>query len=127
MVSERQLFYQHLAQTSLFPLALEIERAEGVFLYSKSGEKYLDLISGISVSNIGHCNPKVKQAIIDQLQKYMHLMVYGEYIQSPQVKLASRLAELLPQTLSSCYFVNSGSEAIETSQKIYRKNRNNEF
>lgn len=121
MISERQLFYDFLAQTSSFPLALEIEKAEGVYLYDRKGNEYIDLISGISVSNIGHCNPKVKKAITDQLDKYMHLMVYGEYIQTPQVKLATKLAELLPEHLNSTYFVNSGSEAIEGAMKLAKR------
>jgi acetylornithine/N-succinyldiaminopimelate aminotransferase len=121
MVTQRQLFLDHLAQTSETPLALEIEKAEGVYLYDVSGKRYLDLISGISVSNVGHRHPKVIAAIKEQLDKYMHLMVYGEYIQSPQVQLAKRLSELLPSTLSSVYFVNSGSEAIEGAMKLAKR------
>lgn len=121
MFTQRQLFLNYIAQTSETPLALEIEKAEGVYLYDVSGKRYLDLISGISVSNIGHRHPKVVTAIKDQLDKYMHLMVYGEYIQSPQVKLAKLLAEQLPSTLSSVYFVNSGSEAIEGAMKLAKR------
>ena len=87
MLSQRQLFLNHIAQTSETPLALEIEKAEGVYLFDTSGKRYLDLISGISVSNVGHRHPKVVEAIKEQVDKYMHTMVYGEYIQSPQVKL----------------------------------------
>lgn len=118
--STRQLFLRHVAQTSPAPLMLEIERAEGNYLFDVNGKKYLDLISGISVSNVGHRHPKVLQAIHEQLDKYMHLMVYGEYIQSPQVKLASRLAEVLPG-FDSFYFVNSGTEATEGAIKLAKR------
>lgn len=121
MLTNRQLFFNHLAQTSETPLALEIEKAEGVHLFDVSGKKYLDLISGISVSNVGHCHPKVVEAIKEQLDKYMHLMVYGEYIQSPQTNLAKALSDLLPENLNSVYFVNSGSEAIEGAMKLTKR------
>jgi acetylornithine/succinyldiaminopimelate/putrescine aminotransferase len=121
MLTQRQLFFQHIAQTSETPLALEIEKAEGVFLFDADGKSYIDLISGISVSNVGHRHPKVLAAINEQLDKYMHLMVYGEYIQGPQVKLAKALASKLPSSLSSVYFVNSGSEAIEGAMKLAKR------
>ncbi len=121
MLTQRQLFLAHLAQTSDSPLALEIESAEGVYLTDSAGKRYLDLISGISVSNVGHRHPKVIAAIHQQLDKYMHLMVYGEYIQAPQVKLSKLLTDLLPKTLSSVYFVNSGSEAIEGAMKLAKR------
>lgn len=121
MLTNRQLFLQNLAQTSSTPLMIEIERAEGSFLYAPDGKKYLDLISGISVSNVGHRHPKVVQAAKDQLDKYMHLMVYGEYIQSPQVKLANALAATLPSNLDSVYLVNSGSEAVEGALKVAKR------
>jgi acetylornithine/succinyldiaminopimelate/putrescine aminotransferase len=121
MVSNRELFFKHLAQTSPAPLALEIESAEGCFLYGTKGEKYVDLISGISVSNVGHRHPKVIEAIKDQSDKYLHLMVYGEYVQSPQVKLAERIASLLPASLNSVYFTNSGTEAIEGALKLAKR------
>ena len=121
MLTQRQLFLNHLAQTNETPLALEIEKAEGIYLYDVSGKRYLDLISGISVSTIGHRHPKVIAAIKDQLDKYMHVMVYGEYILSPQVQLAKLLSEHLPSTLSSVYFVNSGSEAIEGAMKLAKR------
>ncbi len=88
MISDRQLFLRHLAQTSENPMMLEIERAEGVYLFDHDGKKYIDLISGISVSNVGHLNPKVVFAIEEQLKHYLHLMVYGEFVQSPQVSYA---------------------------------------
>jgi acetylornithine/succinyldiaminopimelate/putrescine aminotransferase len=100
---------------------LEVERAEGVYMYSPSGEKYLDLISGVSVSNTGHRHPKVVQAVKDQVDAYMHLMVYGEIIQSPQVKYAEHLASFLPESLDCCYFVNSGSEAVEGALKLAKR------
>lgn len=102
-------------------MSLEIVKAEGSFMYDPDGKKYLDLISGISVSNIGHRHPKVVEAIKNQVDQYMHLMVYGEYIQSPQVKLAEKLAEQLGHGLSSFYFVNSGSEANEGAMKLAKR------
>ncbi len=121
MLTNRQLFFQHVALPSQEPLALEIERAEGIYMYSPKGEKYIDLVSGVSVSNIGHCHPKVVEAVKKQASQYMHLMVYGEYIQSPQVKLAEKLISLLPSNLDSVYFVNSGSEAIEGALKLAKR------
>lgn len=121
MLSQRQLFLKYVAQTSDFPLMLEIEKAEGVYLYGENGQKYLDLISGIGVSNLGHRHPKVISAIKEQLDKYTHLMVYGEFIQTPQVALAQALIETLPDPLSHCYFVNSGSEAIEGALKLAKR------
>ncbi|MDQ3111534.1 MAG: aminotransferase class III-fold pyridoxal phosphate-dependent enzyme, partial [Bacteroidota bacterium] len=121
MISHRQLFLNHLAPTSPAPLGLEIVRAEGDFLFDERGKKYVDLISGIGVSNVGHRHPKVIKAIHEQLDKYMHLMVYGEYIQAPQVRLAEKLAQLLPPTLNSTYFTNSGAEAIEGALKLAKR------
>jgi len=121
MFTNRQLFLKHLGQTSLSPLMLEIERAEGVFMYGPSGEKYLDLISGVSVSNTGHRHPRVVQAVKEQVDAYMHLMVYGEIIQSPQVKYAEYLAGFLPASLDCVFFVNSGSEAVEGALKLAKR------
>ncbi len=121
MISKRELFFRHLAQTSISPLALEIERAEGIYLYTAKEEKIIDLISGVSVNNVGHRHPAVLQAISDQLGKYMHLMVYGEIIQTPQVLLAQKLAEHLPPSLNNIYLVNSGSEANEGALKLAKK------
>jgi len=121
MLTNRQLFQNHLAQTSSSPLQLEIESAQGVFLQGSNGQKYLDLISGIGVSNIGHRHPKVISAIQEQLDKYLHLMVYGEYIQTPQVKLAHALAATLPEKLDNVYLVNSGSEAVEGALKLAKR------
>jgi acetylornithine/succinyldiaminopimelate/putrescine aminotransferase len=102
-------------------MALDIVKAEGIYLYDRSGKEYIDLVSGISVSNIGHRHPKVIGAIQNQLEKYLYLNVYGEFIQSPQVKLAKRLVDLLPQNLTSVYFVNSGSEAVEGAIKLAKR------
>lgn len=121
MISTRELFVNHIAQTSPFPLALEIEKAEGCYLIDTAGKKYLDLISGISVSNLGHRHPAVVKAIHEQVDKYMHVMVYGEYIQPPQVRLATDLVKVLPPSLQNVYFVNSGSEAIEGATKLAKR------
>lgn len=109
------------AQTTRFPLLLEFEKAEGVYLFDRHGKKYIDLISGISVSSLGHGNEKVKAAIKEQVDLYMHLMVYGEYVQSPQVKLAAQLTSLLPDTLNCVYLVNSGAEATEGALKLAKR------
>jgi len=100
---------------------LEVERAEGVYLFGPNGEKHFDLISGVSVSNVGHSHPKVVDAVKQQVDKYMHLMVYGEFIQNPQVQLATKLASLIPKSLDSVYFLNSGSEAIEGAMKLAKR------
>ncbi len=121
MLTQRQLFLQHVAQTSDAPLALEIEKASGVYLYDTSGKKYIDLIAGIGVSALGHCHPKVVDAINKQSAKYAHTMVYGEYIMSPQVQLAKFICEILPQDLDSVYFTNSGTEATEGAMKLAKR------
>lgn len=120
-MNNRQLFLSHLAQTTDFPLMIEVEKAEGVYLYGPNGEKYLDLISGIGVSNVGHRHPRVIQAIQGQLDKYLHLMVYGEYVQTPQVALAKALTDTLPESLDNVYLVNSGSEAVEGALKLAKR------
>jgi len=127
MISNRQLFLSHLAQTTDFPLGIEIIKAEGIYLYGPNGERYLDLISGIGVSNVGHCHPKVVAAIHQQVDQYLHVMVYGEYIQSPQTLLAKALVDTLPPSLDNVYLVNSGSEAIEGAMKLAKRytNRSN--
>lgn len=116
-----QLFLDHVAQTSPSPIGLEINRAEGIYLYGADGKRYVDLISGVSVSNVGHSNRYVVDAVCCQTQQYMHLMVYGELIQSPQVLFAKLLADNLPDSLNSVYFVNSGSEAIEGALKLAKR------
>jgi len=120
-LTNRQLFLQHVALPSVDPEALEVVNAKGIYLFTDKGEKYIDLVSGVSVSNVGHLHPKVVKAVKEQVDKYMHLMVYGKYIQSPQVKLAALMAEHLPKQLSSVFFVNSGSEAIEGALKLAKR------
>lgn len=120
-LSNRQLYYQHLAVPANVPEALEIVKAEGIYLYTDKGEKYVDLVSGVSVSNLGHRHPKVVEAIKNQVDKYMHLMVYGEFIQSPQVQLAGKLTAQLPPSLDAVFLVNSGSEAIEGAMKLAKR------
>jgi acetylornithine/succinyldiaminopimelate/putrescine aminotransferase len=117
----RQLFLQHVAQTSTAPLALEMVAAEGCTLTDASGKQYIDLIGGISVANVGHRHPKVVTAIKDQVDQYLHVMVYGEFVQSPQVQYARLLAENLPPSLSSVYFTNSGAEAVEGAMKLAKR------
>ncbi|OJW13797.1 aspartate aminotransferase family protein [Mucilaginibacter sp. 44-25] len=121
MLTLRQLFLNNNAQTTHFPLLLEFDRAEGVYIYEESGKAYIDLISGIGVSNLGHSHPKVVQAVKDQAEKYMHLMVYGEYVQTPQVRFAEKLVSLLPAALNSVYFTNSGTEAVEGAIKLAKR------
>ncbi|WP_431294273.1 aspartate aminotransferase family protein [Pedobacter sp. P26] len=121
MLTQRQLFLQHNAQTSPEPLMLEFVRAKGVYIYDAADKKHLDLIAGIGVSNVGHCHPAVVKAIQDQAETYMHLMVYGEYVQTPQVNFARALAEILPENLSCTYFLNSGTEAVEGAMKLAKR------
>jgi acetylornithine/succinyldiaminopimelate/putrescine aminotransferase len=120
-MNNRQLFLQHVAQTSDAPLALEIVRAEGMYMWDVNDKRYLDLIAGISVCNLGHCHPAVVKAIQEQSQKYMHLLVYGEFVQSPQVAYATRLTQHLPENLNCVYFTNSGAEAVEGAMKLAKR------
>jgi acetylornithine/N-succinyldiaminopimelate aminotransferase len=120
-MDQRQLFLRHVAQTSQAPMLVEVARAEGCFLYAPDGKRYLDLISGIGVSNVGHCAPEVVAAVQAQAARYMHTMVYGEFVLTPQVALATLLAEQLGPTLDNVYFVNSGSEAVEGALKLAKK------
>ncbi len=121
MLTQRQLFFDHVALPSVVPMGLEIERAEGIYLYSTDGKTYIDLVSGVCVSNLGHGHPAIVDAVKAQAEKYMHLMVYGEYVQSPQVQLAHKLATMLPPKLNSTYFVNSGSEAVDGALKLAKR------
>ena len=121
MITPRQLFLQHIAQTSPTPLLLEIERTEGMYLYSPDGKPYLDLIAGIGVSCLGHRHPAVVEAVQGQLGKYLHTLVYGEFVLAPQVQLAELLARCLPDSLDSVYFVNSGTEATEGAMKLAKR------
>ncbi|MFA7116035.1 MAG: aspartate aminotransferase family protein [Bacteroidales bacterium] len=118
--SIRKLFFQHVAQTSPAPLGLEVQRADGVFLYTKN-KKYLDFVSGVSVSNLGHGNKEIIAAVKKQVDDYFHLMVYGEMIEAPQVLHAKLLTSLLPENLNSVYYVNSGSEANEVALKLAKR------
>jgi acetylornithine/succinyldiaminopimelate/putrescine aminotransferase len=129
-ISHRQHFFDHIAQTSDFPLALEIDHAEGVYMFDTDGKRYLDLISGIGVSSVGHRHPHVLKAIHDQLDKHMHLLVYGEYVQGSQVKLAKALSDTLqlecgnPSVygfIDNVYFTNSGTEAVEGAMKLAKR------
>lgn len=121
MPSHRQMLFGQLTRTSDSPIGIEVARAQGVYMYDPQGRRYLDLISGIAVSNVGHCHPKVVEAVTKQAAKHMHLMVYGEYVQAPQVQYAEQLTMYLPPSLNSVYLVNSGSEAVEGAIKLARK------
>lgn len=121
MLTNRQIFLQNLGQTSPSPMMIEIVSAKGIYMYGPDGQEYMDLISGVSVSNTGHTHPAVIEAVKSQVDQYMHLMVYGEIIQSPQVKYAEKLTGILPAALNSCYFVNSGSEAVEGALKLAKR------
>ncbi|HIZ87268.1 MAG TPA: aspartate aminotransferase family protein [Candidatus Coprenecus pullistercoris] len=116
----RRTFFQHVGQTSPSPLAIEVDRADGVFLYSH-GRRYIDLVSGVCVSNIGHHHPEVVEAVRSQAGDYFHLMVYGEMIQAPQVLHASLLTSILPPSLDCIYYVNSGSEAVDAALKLAKR------
>jgi acetylornithine/succinyldiaminopimelate/putrescine aminotransferase len=118
---DQDIFLNKLAQTSPFPFLIPVERAEGIYVYSPDGKRYADLISGIGVSVIGHRHPKVIKAIKDQLDKHLHVMVYGEYIQSTSNLLAQKITSLLPDNLNCCYFVNSGAEANEGALKVAKR------
>lgn len=115
------VFLTHLAQTTPFPFLIPIERAEGIYLYTPDGKRYIDLISGIGVTHIGHRHPRVVEAIKKQVDKHLHVMVYGEYIQSTPNLLAQKLTALLPDSLNCCYFVNSGTEANEGALKLAKR------
>ena len=117
----KDLFFKYLAQTSLEPPSLDIVRGEGINLYDRSGKKYIDLISGISVSSTGHCNPVIIDAVCRQVKDYTHVMVYGEDILEPQVILAQKLVELTKETVDNVYFVNSGTEAVEGAVKLAKR------
>lgn len=117
----RQQFLRHIGQTSPSPMLVEIERAEGSCFYTPEGKKYYDTISGVSVSNVGHHNPAVTEAVCRQAQQYMHVMVYGELVERPQVRYAALIADYLPDPLESVYFVNSGAEAVEGALKLAKR------
>ena len=121
MITQRQIFLKHLAQTSPEPLMMNFTEANGIYLYDEEGKAYIDLISGISVSNLGHRNKKINEAIKDQTNKHLHLMVYGEYVQEPQTNLAHQLKKVLPPYLDRIFLVNSGSEATEGAMKLAKR------
>lgn len=117
----RKQFLNHVGQTSDSPLMIEVARAEGIYFYAPDGKRYVDLIAGVSVSNVGHGNPAVVEAVCAQARDYMHIMVYGEMIERPQVRYATAIASLLPAPLESIYFVNSGAEAVEGALKLAKR------
>ncbi len=114
----RELFIKYQGQTTPFPSCIEVASAKGMYITDKLGKTYLDLVAGVSACTLGHCHPRVVKAVQGQAEKYMHVMVYGEFIQDPQLNLAKKLASLLPESLNCTYFVNSGVEAIEASMKL---------
>ena len=121
MSSAKDIFKKHQAQTFPFPCCLEIASAKGSYIYDVNGKAYLDFIAGVSACSLGHSNPIITDAVKEQLDKYTHVMVYGEYVQSPQYKLAKLLADNLPENLSTTYFTNSGAESIEGSMKLAKR------
>ena len=120
-ITNRQLFFQHLAQTSDKPIGIEVASANGVYIHDTEGKAFIDMIAGFSVCNIGHSHPAVIKAIQEQVEKYMHVIVYGEFVQAPQVQYAKALTSLLPENLQSVYFTNSGAEATEGAMKLAKR------
>jgi len=120
-MSNKDFFLEHLGQTNPFPFLIEVERAEGINIISKSGKVYMDMIAGVAVNNIGHRHPKVVEAIKNQVDRYLHVMVYGEFIQDAQNELATSLISVLPSALNSVYVVNSGTEANEAAIKLAKR------
>ena len=117
----RRQFLSHVAQTSPSPMMVEVARAEGVFFYTPEGKRYYDLVAGVSVSNVGHGNADVVRAVQRQAADYMHVMVYGELVERPQVEYATRLVAAMPDPIDSVYFVNSGAEAVEGALKLAKR------
>ena len=117
----RKQFLQHVGQTSPSPMLIEVARAEGSFFYTPEGKRFFDLVAGVSVSNVGHANPDVVRAVQEQAAQYMHVMVYGEMVERPQVEYARRITELLPEGIDCLYFVNSGAEAVEVALKLAKR------
>ncbi|MEZ7838274.1 MAG: aspartate aminotransferase family protein [Flavobacteriales bacterium] len=120
-MDNKELFLNHQGQTTPYPLCIEVSKAKGMYITDKTGKSYLDLVAGVSACTLGHCHPRVVKAVQDQAAEFMHVMVYGEFIQKPQLDLATKLASLLPDSLNSTYFVNSGVEAIEASMKLAKR------
>ena len=117
-MQNKKLFVNHLGQTTEHPLLIEIDQAQGIYIYDKSGKRYIDMISGIAVSSLGHGHPRIKEALLKQIDKHLHVMVYGEFIQDTQLELSNNLRALLPKELNGLYIVNSGTEANEAAIKL---------
>jgi acetylornithine/N-succinyldiaminopimelate aminotransferase len=120
-INNRQLFFQHLAQTSDKPIGIEVASANGIYIHDVAGKAFIDMIAGFSVCNIGHSHPAVIHAIKEQVEKYMHVIVYGEFVQAPQVQYAKAITALLPENLDAVYFTNSGAEATEGAMKLAKR------
>ncbi|MEN9701794.1 MAG: hypothetical protein RIR55_1120 [Bacteroidota bacterium] len=120
-INNRQLFFQHLAQTSDKPIGIEVATANGIYIHDVGGKAFIDMIAGFSVCNIGHSHPTVIKAIQEQVEKYMHVIVYGEFVQAPQVQYAKAITALLPENLDAVYFTNSGAEATEGAMKLAKR------
>jgi acetylornithine/succinyldiaminopimelate/putrescine aminotransferase len=120
-MTNSEWFKQKLGQTSPYPFLLEVDRSEGIYIFDKKGKAYMDMISGVSVSNLGHGHPKIKEALHQQIEKHLHVMVYGEFIQDAQLEFAHRLTSILPKQLNSVYPVNSGTEANEAAIKLAKR------
>ena len=120
-MNSKDIFLSNQGQTSPFPFLIEVESAEGIYIYDKSGKRYTDLISGVAVNNIGHRHPKVVESIKKQVDKHLHVMVYGEFVQDSPVQFATKLAEILPPSLNCVYAVNSGTEANEAAIKLAKR------
>jgi len=120
-MNKENYFVKHLGQTTPFPFLIDIQSAEGIYIIDKKGKSYMDMIAGVAVNNIGHRHPKVVAALKEQIDHYMHVMVYGEYIQDAQINLSSALQAVLPSTLNALYPVNSGTEAIEAAIKLVKR------
>lgn len=121
MPTHRQIFLDHVAQTSELPLMLDVANARGMYIYDQHGKAYLDMNSGISVSSLGHCHPNVTEAIKNQVDRHLHTMVYGEHIQQPQIQYAQLLCSQLPESLSKVYYVMTGTETVEVAMKLSRR------
>lgn len=118
---EKDFFLKHLGQTNGFPYLIEVERAEGIYFYDKNGKAYMDMVAGVAVNNIGHRHPKVVEALKQQIDKHLHVMVYGEFVQDAQNEMARKLLSFLPEKLDCVYTVNSGTEANEAALKLVKR------
>ncbi len=120
-MNPKELFFEHQSQITENPIGLEVSHAQGIYIFDKDGKKYIDLVAGVSACTLGHSNKQILQSINQQLSKYTHVMVYGEYIQDPQINLAKKLAQNLPKKLNCSYFVNSGTESVEGAIKLAKR------